>query len=203
MISQVAGTIVRKELDLVEISTNSGLSYEVQIPLSTLDVLPEVGNSVSLHTSLVVKEDQWQLFGFATYFERRVFERLITANGVGPALAMGMLTTITADRLVTAIVEKDIPLLQSIPKIGRKKAERLILDLSDKIGLLRGISASDVERPASSASSNSDEAIRALISLGYSTADADKGVRSAIEDGFSGGTSDLIRAALSKISGKR
>jgi Holliday junction DNA helicase RuvA len=139
------------------------------------------------------------LFGFTSPFERRVFETVLSANGVGPALALGLLSSLTAPRLVRAIVEKDIPTLQSVPRVGRKKAERLILDLADK---LRDVHpASDgAPRPAGVAA---DDAIRALASLGYSSAEAEKAVRAALDSAGAGlSTPELIRAALTKVSGR-
>ncbi|MDQ3697216.1 MAG: Holliday junction branch migration protein RuvA, partial [Gemmatimonadota bacterium] len=133
MIAHVRGKLVVKELDRVEIMTSGGVGYELAIPLSAYEALPKVGEDAALHSYLVVREDGWQLFGFSTAFERRVFQRLLAAKGVGPLLAIGMLSTLSAERLVRAIREKDIPTLQSVPRVGRKKAEQLILDLADKL----------------------------------------------------------------------
>src|SRR5690349_13601878 len=113
--------------------TAGGVGYEVLIPLNVYETLPKIGDAVRLHTYLVVKEDGWQLFGFSTALERQVFQRVLDAKGVGPALALGMLSTLSAERLIRAIREKDIATLQSVPRVGRKKAEQLILDLADKL----------------------------------------------------------------------
>lgn len=155
---------------------------------------------MSLHTHLVIKEDSWQLFGFSTTFERRVFQRVLGAKGVGPALALGLLSTLSADRLVRAIQAKDVATLQSVPRVGRKKAEQLILDLADKLTDLQlsgaGISASTPQGVGA------EDAIRALVSLGYSTVDAERAVRQAIDEGGSGmSAAELIRGALGKIRG--
>ncbi|HZD86209.1 MAG TPA: Holliday junction branch migration protein RuvA, partial [Gemmatimonadaceae bacterium] len=133
MIGRVEGKLVAKDLDSLEVMTSGGVAYELKIPLGVYETLPRVGEIVALHTSLVVKEDSWQLFGFVSVFEKRLFEKLLTANGVGPSLAIGMLSALSATRLIRAIREKDIPTLQSVPRVGRKKAERLILDLADKL----------------------------------------------------------------------
>ena len=122
MIAHVVGRVVAKELDRVELLTKGGVGYEVFIPLSTYEGLPKLGEDAALHTHLVVKEDGWQLFGFATAFERRVFQKVLAAKGVGPALALGLLSTLTAERLVRAIREKDLATLQGVPRVGRKKA---------------------------------------------------------------------------------
>ena len=118
MISQVFGRLATKELDHVEIMTEGGVGYELSIPLSAYEGLPKVGETATLHTHLVVREDGWQLFGFTTPYERRVFRRVLDAKGVGPALALGLLSALSADRLVRAIREKDIATLQSVPRVG-------------------------------------------------------------------------------------
>src|SRR4051812_32466044 len=199
MIAQVRGELIAKELDHVEIMTAGGVGYELSIPLGVYEKLPKIGDQVALHTFLVVKEDGWQLFGFSSTFERRVFQRVLNAKGVGPSLALGLLSTLTAERLVRALREKDIPTLQSVPRVGRKKAERLILDLGDKLdglGETTGTSAA----PASAAA---DDAMRALVSLGYSSGDAERGVRAALDAGGGGkSAAELIRSALAKLGGR-
>ena len=199
MISQVVGKLVAKDLDSVEIMTSGGVGYELTIPLSVYETLPRAGEAISLHTSLVVKEDSWQLFGFVSVFEKRLFEKLLTANGIGPSLAIGMLSALSANRLIRAIRDKDIPTLQSVPRVGRKKAERLILDLGDKLdglGEATGTSAAPVGVAA-------DDALRALVSLGYTSADADRGVRAALDSGGGGkSVAELVRAALAQMGGR-
>jgi Holliday junction DNA helicase RuvA len=196
LIGLIEGKLVAKDLDSLHVMTSGGVGYELTIPLSVYETLPRMGENVSLHTSLVVKEDSWHLFGFASVFEKRLFEKLLTANGVGPSLAIGLLSALSAARLIRAIREKDIPTLQSVPRVGRKKAERLILDLADKLdglGEATGISAA----PASAAA---DDALRALVSLGYSSVDAERGVRAALDAGApSKSAAELIRAALAKL----
>ncbi|HEX8943139.1 MAG TPA: Holliday junction branch migration protein RuvA [Gemmatimonadaceae bacterium] len=199
MISQVSGTLLSKELDRVDIMTAGGVAYELSIPLGVYESLPAVGAAVVLHTYLVVKEDAWQLFGFSSAFERRVFQRVLNAKGVGPALALGLLSTLTADRLIRALREKDIATLQSVPRVGRKKAEQLILDLADKLDDLQVSPSPGGPRPEGA---GVEDAIRALVSLGYSTVDAERAVRSAIDEGrHTAGAAELIRSALSKIRG--
>jgi Holliday junction DNA helicase RuvA len=201
MIVQVAGKLITKELDRVEIFTEGGVAYELSVPLSAFEVLPKVGESCMLHTYLVVKEDGWQLFGFTSAYERRVFQKVLLAKGVGPALALGLLSSLTADRLVRAIREKDIPTLQSVPRVGRKKAEQMILDLADKMDQLQGSGAeSGVGRGTTP---STEDAIRALVSLGYSNADAEKAVRGVLEGGAKSlSATELIRAALARIGGR-
>ena len=199
MIGRVRGKLVSKDLDSVEVMTDGGVAYELTIPLNVFESLPRLDEDVALHTSLVVKEDSWQLFGFLSAFEKKLFEKLLTANGIGPSLAIGMLSALSATRLTRAIREKDIPTLQSVPRVGRKKAERLILDLADKLDGL-GETSGTSTAPATAAA---DDAMRALVSLGYSNADAERGVRAALDAGGGGkSAAELIRAALSKLGGK-
>ena len=199
MIARVAGKLVAKDIDAIEVMTAGGVGYGLVIPLNVYESLPRVGEDVTLHTSLVVKEDSWQLFGFTSVFEKRLFEKLLTANGVGPALAIGLLSALSPTRLIRAIREKDIPTLQSVPRVGRKKAERLILDLGDKLDGL-GEATGTAGAPATAAA---DDAMRALVSLGYSTTDAERGVRAALDAGGGGKpATELIRSALAKLGGR-
>lgn len=202
MIAQVVGTLAAKDLDRVEVMTAGGVGYELSIPLSVYESLPAVGEAVTLFTFLVVKEDGWSLFGFGSAYERQVFQRVLAAKGVGPALALGLLSTLSAERLVRAIRERDVATLQSVPRVGRKKAEQLILDLADKMGDVSKAPGPDAgPRPEGAAA---DDAIRALVSLGYSTVDAEKAVRAAIDGGAKGVTAaELIRAALGRVGSGR
>jgi Holliday junction DNA helicase RuvA len=206
VIAQVAGALVSKELDRVEIMTAGGVGYELAIPLGVYESLPRAGEQVALHTHLVVKEDGWQLFGFSTTFERRVFQRVLNAKGVGPALALGLLSTLTAERLIRAVRDKDVATLQSVPRVGRKKAEQIILDLADKLDDLQ-VAPSPGGTGSRPEGAGAEDAVRALVSLGYSAADAERAVRQALDEsgrgagGAGGGAADLIRSALSKIRG--
>lgn len=197
MISRINGKLVTKELDRVELVTAGGVGYEIAIPLGVYEKLPALGEDVSLFTHLVVRDDAWLLFGFNAAFERSVFRSLLTANGVGPALALGILSTLSAERVVRAIIERDIATLQRIPRVGRKKAERLVLDLAEKMGDIGAESTAGGPRPEGTAA---EDAIRALVSLGYTTADAEKGVRAALDSGGRGVSApELIRLALGKV----
>lgn len=196
MISLITGKLLNKDLDRVELLTSGGVGYELHIPLSVYESLPKTGETVTLHAHLVVREDEWLLFGFANVFERRVFQKLLGANGVGPALALAMLSNLTAERLVRAIRDKDIATLRGVPRVGQKKAERLVLDLADKLDDVPA-GAAPGARPEGA---GAEDAIRALVSLGYTTSDAEKAVRAAIDEGGRGlGAAELIRAALAKV----
>jgi Holliday junction DNA helicase RuvA len=205
VISQVSGTLLRKDIDRVDVMTPGGVGYELVIPLGVYESLPRTGETCTLHTYLVVKEDGWQLFGFANAFERRVFARVLDAKGVGPALAIGMMSALSAERLVQAIRDRDIATLQGVPRVGRKKAEQLILDLAEKMDdLAAGGGAERPGRLEGKGGGAAEDAVRALVSLGYSSADAERAVKAALDaGGASRSVPDLIRDALAKVTDAR
>jgi Holliday junction DNA helicase RuvA len=203
MISQVTGRLVAKEIDRAEVMTESGIAYDIAIPLPVFEALSAVGGPITLHTHLVIREDAWQLFGFASPYERQVFRAVLGAKGVGPALALSLLSTLSADRLIQAIRDRDVGTLQSVPRVGRKKAEQLVLDLADKVDELYAAAARDrgiIGRPPVP---GADEAVLGLLRLGYGRADAERAVRGVLESGTgSGSVPDLIRGALATIAGR-
>lgn len=199
MISRVSGRLAVKDLDHIEIETPGGVSYELAVPLSAYEALPNVGEAVSVHAHVVVRDDEWQLYGFPSAFERRVFRRLLGATGVGPALALGMLSTLNAERLVQAIQARDVATLQSVPRVGKKKAQQLVLDLAEKMNDV----FDPAERPlGASRDGISLDAVRALTALGYSQSDAERAVRAAMERQpvSQQRAPDLIRAALGELA---
>jgi Holliday junction DNA helicase RuvA len=201
MISQISGKLLTKDLDRVEVMTSGGVGYELTIPLGVYESLPRAGEACTLFTYLVVKEDSWQLFGFSSVFERRVFQRVLDAKGVGPALAIGMLSALSAERLVRAIREKDIATLQGAPRVGRKKAEQLILDLAEKMDDLTPALGSRLSAVSGKAGPVAEDAVRALVSLGYAAPDAERAVKAALDTGGAAMTApDLIREALAKVT---
>ena len=206
MISHVKGELLSRDIDRIEVLTAGGIGYEMHIPLGVFEHLPPVGETVSLHTHLAVKEDGWQLFGFSSMFERDVFRRILVAKGVGPGLALGMISTLTAPRVVRAIRQKDVGLLSTVPRIGRKKAEQVILDLADKLDEL-AMDSEEMSGPSRRGATHpeaqaAEDATKALETLGYSSAESDKAVRAAVESGAHGApTADLIKRALAFASG--
>ena len=200
MIAQVSGVLITRDLDRVEIMTAGGLAYELLIPLSVFESLPSLNANVLLHTHLSVREDAWHLYGFASPHERAVFQKLLVAKGVGPALALGIMSAMSADRVVQAIREKDVITLMRVPRVGRKKAEQLILDLADKMDSL-GSAESARGKPGVVTPSMGSEATRALVSLGYTQIEADRAVKGALDAGSSTEISALVRAALARIAG--
>ena len=196
MIALLAGTLAAKEADRVVVRTPGGVGYECFVPTRTLAELPHPGQPVELHTSLVVREDGQTLYGFTTAEERRVFQRLIQASGVGPKLALAMLSLHPSERLVRSIRDKDIAALVAVPGVGKKTAERLVLELADKTGDL----AAGTAEPSSTAS---DAAIKALVRLGYGAPEADDAVRRALAQDGRRDTAELLKAALAFLAGAR
>ncbi len=133
MIARLKGTLAAKGIDRVEIMTAGGVGYELLIPLSVLESLPRVGEEVSLHTALIVKEDAWQLYGFGGAEDRMLFNTLLGASGVGGALALGLISALGSGRVVRAIRDRDFATLQGVPRVGKKVAERLCVELGDKM----------------------------------------------------------------------
>ena len=192
MISRVKGTLLRRELDGVEVMTAGGIAYEVRIPLSVFEKLPSAGSEVELRTYQVVREDEVALYGFLDERGRTLFGRLMTASGVGPRLALTMLSTLSPARIVRAIADRDLAVLTQVPGIGKKTAERIALELGDRLD--DALLAATDGRPAGR---GADEAVNALVALGYSNAAASAAVRKALEDAAGSEGVDLIRAALS------
>jgi holliday junction DNA helicase RuvA len=191
MISRLRGVLARRELDAVEVMTAGGVGYEVQIPAPVFERLPREGGEVELHTWQVVREDDVALYGFLDRRERAVFGRLLTAPGVGPRLALAILSALTPERLARAVADRDVAALQRVPGIGRKTAERLVLDLADKLDDLAvpGAGAAPEGRAAS-------DAVGALVALGYSQPEANAAVRRALTADGGLDRTALIRAAL-------
>ncbi|SRR5579883_249595 len=204
MISQVRGTVIAKELDRTEVLTPGGVAYELAIPLSAYEALPGPGEHVTVHTHLVVRDDGWQLFGFSTPYDRQVFRAVLGAKGVGPTLALSLLSALSAERLVRALRERDIVTLQRVPRVGRKKAEQLVLDLADKVdALVGGAGAGGAAGGLQGAPPGVEDAVLGLVRLGYGRPDAERAVRAALDAGATGhSVPDLVRAALTRIAGR-
>lgn len=190
MIAQVRGRLAAKGADRVVLETPGGVGYEIVVPLGVMEGLPAVGESVTLATELVVREDGWALYGFAEERERRFFQRLLTVTGVGPRIAVALLSALGAARAARAVRDKNVAILASVSGIGRKTAERLALELADKVDDLAETASGPPAGPAGSA-------LRALERLGYPAADADRAVRQALAgDGAAADAETLVRRAL-------
>jgi len=191
MISRLHGVVLARDTDRVEIETSGGVVYEVEVPLTVLQRMPAPGGAVELRTYQVVTDSSVALYGFIDAHERVLFKRLLGASGVGAKVALAMMSTYSAERLARALVEKDVAALQQVSGIGKKKAEKIALELSDKVADLAIVTPIEP-----GVSSGAQEAVQALISLGYSFADADRAVRNVLESGVPGTTQELIRKAL-------
>jgi holliday junction DNA helicase RuvA len=194
VISRIRGTLLRRDPGLAEVMTPGGVAYEVQVPLTVFERLPGEGQDVELRTWQVVREDAVELFGFMDATERDLFGRLLSASGVGPRLALSVLSNLSPDRVVRAILDKDIATLRRIPGLGTKKAERLVLELADRLTDIAVVSMA-----GTGARSGAGEAVKALVALGYSSADAAAAVRKTMDDRGTLEPIDLIKAALATM----
>ena len=170
----------------------AGVGYAVDAPMSTFYQLPALEQPVTLHVHTVVREDAFLLYGFATKAERSMFCKLIAVNGIGPRLGLTVLSGMAVAELADAIASENVDMLIRLPGIGRKTAERILLDLKDKMGEFSVPAAAG--RSGVSASSVFDEAVGALEALGYKSAEAQRVVRKV--DGEHQDSESLIRAAL-------
>jgi len=194
MIAQVRGRLLRKEPQEAIVDVG-GVGYRVTIPLSTFYRIGEPGSEVTLLTHTHVREDALALFGFLTLVEQALFERLIAVSGVGPKLAVGVLSGIEAPDLVTALRASDIARLTRIPGVGKKTAERLVLELKDKLQDLPS-SAAATTAPGGAA----DDIVSALVHLGYSRPEAERAAERAMREHSEGRFEDLLRFALQVVS---
>jgi holliday junction DNA helicase RuvA len=199
VIAQVSGRIAAKHADRVVVHTAGGVGYEIVVPLGVMETLPAVGEPVSLATELVVREDGWALYGFRADGERHFFQRLIGVTGVGPKIAIALMSALGLERGVRAVTERNIGLLSSVSGIGKKTAERLVLELADKLGEFQ-----DAVVVAPSPSDDMAAARKALERLGYGTVEAERVLRQVLasDGGGTGGgagngdTATLVRRAL-------
>ena len=200
MIAHLHGTLLKKTTHCIIID-NAGIGYEVFVPLSTFYTLPEINEELSLHIYTHVREDAILLFGFQTPLEKDIFLMLISVSGIGPKLAINILSGIGPDDLLGAIARKDAVRLQSIPGIGKKTAERIALELGEKAQLMVGDTTPTLPRVVSDGDKKIlDDAVSALLNLGYSI----KISRNAVEKAHSGAgdmsLETLIKAALRVIA---
>ena len=176
----------------------AGVGYKVAIPLSTFYRLGEPGTEVALEIHTQVREDVLALFGFLTAHEQALFERLIAVSGVGPRLAIAILSGIEARGLVLALREGDVLRLTRIPGVGRKTAERLVLELKDKV---QGLAAEE-DTPAPPSGGPHEDLLSALVHLGYSRPEAERGLERTLKGGTPERFEDLLRLTLRNLSGR-
>lgn len=193
MISRLSGVLLRKEPPALLVDV-SGVGYELEAPMTTFYDLPAVGEKVTLFTHLVVREDAHLLYGFSREAQRRLFRGLLKVNGVGPRVALAVLSGLADDEFVHCVLSEDIARLTQVPGIGRKTAERLIVEMRDK---LPSLSAGSAPAPANARAAAKDpvsEAMSALIALGYKPNEASRAVRAVPSKDLS--AEEIIRQAL-------
>ena len=193
MISRLNGVLLTRDTDRIEIETPGGVVYEVEIPLTVLQRLPSPGATLQLRTLQVVTDSSVALYGFIEAHERTLFQRLLSASGVGAKVALAMMSTYDAERLARALVERDLVALQQVSGIGKKTPEKISLELADKVADLAIVTPT---KPGSI--SGAQEAVQALVALGFSFSAADSAVRAVIEAGAPDSTEELIRRALAR-----
>jgi Holliday junction DNA helicase RuvA len=196
MIATLTGVVAERDGDMLVVQTEGGVGYAVSVSAGVAQRLPARGSRVTLFTELVVKEDGWALYGFDSATERQVFRHLLTASGFGPKLAIALLSSLGPERTVRSIQSRDLAALSSVSGIGRKKAERLVLELQDRFSEV-------VIEPKASPLDGSEEAVQALMGLGYGVAAADDAVRAALAAGSPAETPQLIRRALQQLATTR
>jgi Holliday junction DNA helicase RuvA len=181
MIAQIKGTVLESTPLLVVLEA-AGVGYEVHIPITTAEKVPKIGAECSLFIHSVYREDSATLYGFATREDRDFYRLLIEkVSGIGPKIGISMLSRMSTELLRSAIASSDVALLSKCPGIGKKTAERLVIELKDKVGLASTSSeATTGEVPASTEPSTFQDAVASLMTLGYKPADADKLVREAV-----------------------
>jgi Holliday junction DNA helicase RuvA len=197
VISRVRGELVLRDLERVEVMTQGGVAYEVFIPTTVFERLPRLGEQVSLRTFHLVREDAQMLFGFLDEVERTVFSRLLGATGVGPRLALALLSAMSAEHLVRAIRNRDVAALTAVSGVGKKTAERIAVELSGKLDDI-GFAPSAL----SARVPGLEEALRALVALGITQADADRAVRAVVAEQGALPAPDLIRHALARATAR-
>lgn len=186
MIGLLRGTILRKQPPHLLVDVH-GVGYEVEAPMSTFYDLPDVNAEVTLFTHLVVRDDAHILFGFGSEVERRFFRSLIRVNRIGSKLALAILSGINVDSFVRCVHENDIASLSRVPGIGKKTAERIVVEMRDRLDEIGSVNSTASMNPR-------DEALSALVSLGYKPQEAAQMLRNIKEEGLS--SEELIRRAL-------
>jgi Holliday junction DNA helicase RuvA len=193
VIATLTGVLAEREGESLVVQTDGGVGYAVAVSLGVASRLPPRGSRITLFTELVVKEDGWSLYGFDSAVERQIFRYLLSASGFGPKLALALLSALGPERTVRSIQARDLSALSSVSGIGRKKAERLVLELQERFSDL----VVDSRGPRLK---GSEEAVRALMGLGYGVAAADDAVRAALAAGAPQDTPQLIRRALQQLA---
>ena len=198
MIAHLRGTLLEKHPNLVIVDTG-GVGYEVTIPVSAYSSLPETGTEVQLHIHTHVREDALLLFGFVSAADKLLFEKLITVSGIGPKLAVTALGGLTSPDLAAAIREGSVEQLVRIPGVGKKTAERMVLELRDKLDLLPGIARAAAAAAKSAFNSTEEDVMSALANFGVSRASGEAAVIKAKSASEGNDFDALFRRALKLV----
>lgn len=196
MIGTLRGKLVSKRPPHMLVDVQ-GVGYEVEAPMTTFYILPDVGTEIHLYTHLVVREDAHLLFGFASERERRMFRTLLKVNGIGARLALTILSGIEADAFAACVLEGDTAQLVRLPGVGRKTAERLVVEMRDRLGDWEAAAAATTPASAQhtrTSADPADDAISALVALGYKPQEASRYVHAVTRDGMD--SEEIIREAL-------
>jgi Holliday junction DNA helicase RuvA len=204
MIAHLSGTLLAKHANTVILDVG-GVGYEVTIPLSTFYDLEDAGANVALRIYTHVREESLQLFGFKTARERELFMRLISVSGIGPKLGVTMLSGMSADEIIASIRTNNLARLTSIPGVGRKTAERLVIELRDKIAALSSPALEEEFGAKVGASPSTEDAVRedalsALLNLEYPKVSAEKAITSAMQEGGDLSVEIILRRALRHLA---
>ena len=197
MIGSLTGTLAAKHPPRLLLEVG-GVGYELEAPMSTFYSLPAVGDTVRLHTHLVVREDAHQLFGFASEAERSLFRSLLKVTGVGAKVALAILSGISVEGFSRCVLDNDVGALTRVPGIGKKTAERLVVEMRDRVGSGAAVAAGEVPLAAGETQTPRDEACSALVALGYKPTEATR-MLDAVKSEHT--TSEaLIREALRAVA---
>ena len=199
MIGRIRGVLVDKKPPEIQIDV-AGICYEVQVPMSTLYQLPELGKEITLHTHFVVREDAQLLYGFFEEKDKSMFRSLIKINGVGPKMALGILSSMEANEFVRAVRSNDINAMVKMPGIGKKTAERLLIEMRDRLKDWDG-EEGGIQVPVSAGASITSDAETALISLGYKPQQAAHAIAAVLKTNPEiQGSEELIRHSLKSMA---
>ena len=198
MYAYITGTIVEKNNEGIIIE-NNGIGYNIFMPKSKIDIIPDEGMEARIFTYTLVREDAFLLYGFAKSEELNIFKKLISVSGIGPKGALSILSTLTVEELVIALANRDAAAISKAPGVGKKSAERLVIDLNDKVSKEEiEVSIDGGDKPSDDMTSAMNEAIEAMLALGFSA----KISKEAVEDAAkraNNDTSSILREALKYI----
>ncbi|MDH3637701.1 MAG: Holliday junction branch migration protein RuvA [Gammaproteobacteria bacterium] len=199
MIGSLTGVLAVKRPPALVLDVH-GVGYELEAPMTTFYELPNAGTEVTLHTHLVVREDAQLLYGFTSLQQRDLFRNLLKVSGVGPRVALAVLSGLTSEDFVACMAAEDVDRLTRVPGIGRKTAQRLIVEMRDRITKqMEGVELSAAPAPGAGTTNPIHDAVSALIALGYKPVEASRAIRALAVEGLT--SEEIIREALRHLAG--